>query len=62
MLTWCSEGVYSISVGSLLDLDCENYTCTNNLWPEGVVYSNTTTVCDPTELSFPDAEVQLAQG
>lgn len=50
-----------ITAWTLLDLDCEKWTCTNNLWTddETAVYSKSTTVCQPASFSFPSAEMNV---
>ncbi|RAR09330.1 hypothetical protein DDE82_001842 [Stemphylium lycopersici] len=62
-MSWTCEGVgiYMITAWTLLDLDCEKWTCTNNLWTddETAIYSNSTTVCQPGSFSFPSKEMNI---
>ncbi|KAF1936035.1 hypothetical protein EJ02DRAFT_314500, partial [Clathrospora elynae] len=61
--TCADEGVYSLSAWSLLNFSCEKWTCTNNLWSleTNLLYSNTTTVCAPTKLSFSISDVKVVK-
>jgi hypothetical protein len=55
----CSQGVYTLSAWSLLDLDCGRWTCENEMWPKYDVYSNTSTLCMPGNVSFSQADVNV---
>mgnify|MGYP006877427252 CR=1 FL=1 len=55
----CRQGTYTLSAWEMLDLSCKDWTCTNNLWPQGTVYSNTSTVCEPGTVSFGGANARV---
>jgi hypothetical protein len=56
-----SQGVYALSAWSLLNLDCGSWSCENRMWPKYDVFSNTSTVCMPGNVSFPSADVHAVK-
>jgi hypothetical protein len=58
-LTRCSEGVYSLTLWSLVDLDCEQWNCENDLWPVGDIFQKVTGVCKPVDVHFQSTEMAV---
>jgi hypothetical protein len=61
MLTRSSEGTYRLTVWTLLNLDCEQWNCENNLWPVGDIFQKVTATCKPLDVIFPSAEVAVTK-
>jgi hypothetical protein len=61
MLTRSSEGTYRLTVWTLLNLDCEQWNCENDLWPVGDIFQKVTQTCKPSDVIFPSAEVAVTK-
>jgi hypothetical protein len=63
-LTQSSEGVYGLTAWSVLNLDCEQWGCTNELWPVGGIFQKVTADCKPVDVTFlgDDVKVTKVQG